>query len=141
MAHVAYNQGLSLAKYLCIGKEINKNYSSLPRSIFSLQEISGIGKSENDLKTENYKVSKVNLRNLYRGYAKELDGFAKLIYRDNELLGYWIVSDNSSDLMADSALWFDGGCTLEKISQSLFINPSLLEVLPELYLKSIKGDE
>ncbi len=141
MAHVAYNQGLSLAKYLCTGKEINKNYSSLPRSIFTLQEISGIGKSENDLKTENYKVSKVNLRNLYRGYAKELDGFAKLIYRDNELLGYWIVSDNSSDLMADSALWFDGGCTLEKISQSLFINPSLLEVLPELYLKSIKGDE
>ena len=141
MAHVAYNQGISLAKYLCTGKEININYNSLPRTIFALQEISGIGKSENDIKFESYKVSKISLRNVYRGYSKESDGFAKLIYQNDELLGYWIVNDNSSDLMGDSALWFDGGCTLEKISQSLFINPSLLEILPELYLKSIKGDE
>lgn len=141
MAHVAYSQGIAVAKHLYAGKEVEMAYATLPRSIFGLKEISGIGKSEKDLKGQDYRVCKINLRDLYRGYGKDLDGFAKILHQDGKLLGYWVVSDYSSDLMADSALWFDQGCTLEKISKSLFINPSLSEVLPELYLKSIKGDE
>lgn len=141
MAHVAYQQGIAVAKYLYAGKEVEMAYDTLPRSIFALKEISGIGKSENDLKTKDYRIAKINLKDLYRGYAKDVEGFAKILHHGGNLLGYWVVSDHSSDLMADSALWFDEGCTLEKISKSLFINPSLSEVLPELYLKSIKGDE
>jgi Pyruvate/2-oxoglutarate dehydrogenase complex, dihydrolipoamide dehydrogenase (E3) component, and related enzymes len=49
MAHIALQQGILLADYIWEGKPISTQYSSLPRCIFTINELAGAGCQEHEL--------------------------------------------------------------------------------------------
>jgi len=133
MAHIAIQQGIQLADYLYNGTLPVRNYDSLPRSIFTINEIAGAGLQENACKEMNisYSVKEVAFDQTFRGWSKALRfGKIKLIFDDRQyLIGAWMTGESASDYIGMIGLWIDRKISLEEIKASLFIHPSLGEGL------------
>ncbi|PAB58689.1 dihydrolipoyl dehydrogenase family protein [Anaeromicrobium sediminis] len=139
MAHVAINQGIELADYLERNIEPMREYTSLPRSIYTIYEITGAGFQENELmgKNINYRVEKTYFKDTFRGFSKDIkEGFLKIIIDENErVIGIWISSENASDLIGQIGLWIDEGVTIDYIKKKLFIHPTLGEAILDTAIK------
>ncbi|MBN2899860.1 MAG: NAD(P)/FAD-dependent oxidoreductase [Clostridia bacterium] len=139
MAHIALQQGIQLADYLYAGRQPERHYESLPRAIFTINEIAGAGLQEGDCIERKlpYTVKEMPLEATFRGWSSEVtSGKMKLILGDDGLvLGAWMASERASDFMGTVGLWIDRSVTLEDIKASLFIHPSMGEGLLDASIK------
>ncbi len=128
MAHIAIQQGILLSDYLWENKKISFEYASLPRCIFTLNELAGAGYQENELK--DCAVKKIYFKDTFRGMNSTFDdGFLKVIIKDKKIKGLWINSMDAGALIGNVGLWIDKEMSIEDIKKSLFIHPSLSEGL------------
>ena len=128
MAHIALQQGILLADYIWEGKQISTQYSSLPRCIFTINELAGAGCQEHEL--ENCVVKKLYFKDTFRGLDSSYDdGFMKIIMQDEIVKGIWINSIDAGALVGNVGLWIDNKVSIEAIKRSLFIHPTLSEAL------------
>ncbi|MBI9101173.1 MAG: NAD(P)/FAD-dependent oxidoreductase [Spirochaetales bacterium] len=136
MAHVAINQGVHLGKGFT-GDKVVGDYSILPRSIFTIPEITGAGLQESNLENpEEYHVVKIPLSNTWRGFIREESGFFKVIFKKSgELAGIWGTGRDLSEIISPCGLMIGKSVTVEDILDSLFIHPSLSEGLLEAAIK------
>lgn len=139
MAHIAIQQGLQLADYLYDGKMPSRNYDSLPRAIFTINEIAGAGLQACNCEELNiaYKIKEVALKDTFRAWSKNLKaGKVKLILdTSDKIIGAWMSGENASDYMGTVGLWIDDDMTKEKLKNSLFIHPSIGEGLLDSIIK------
>lgn len=139
MAHIALQQGIQLADYLYGHKKPVQAYESLPRSIFTINEIAGAGLQEDACKAMGikYTVKSCELKNTFRGWSKDLSyGKVKILFDENEcVIGAWVASENASDYIGTIGLWIDRKITLSEIKASLFIHPSIGEGLLDAAIK------
>ena len=125
MAHIAMQQGILLADYLAEGKKISFNYESLPRCIFTINELAGAGYQEHEI--ENCTVKKFYLKDNFRGMDKSDESFIKIILKDGIIKGYWVSDIDAGTIAGNLGLFMDKKLCIDDIKQSLFINPTISE--------------
>lgn len=139
MAHIAIQQGIQLADYLYNNKAIIRNYVSLPRAIFTVNEIAGAGFQENYCIEHGipYSVKISSLVDTFRGWSKDIDkGIIKVLFdQEEKVIGIWISGENASDYVALVGLWIDQKMTIDQIKASLFIHPSIGEGVLDAIIK------
>lgn len=129
MAHIAIQQGIFLADYLWENKSITYKYDSLPRCIFTINELAGAGWQEDG--NENIEVVKVSLKETIRGTNLNSNSFLKLIVKDNIVKGAWINDLNAGEIMGQIGLWIDKELTIDEFKKALWIHPTITEVFLE----------
>ncbi len=133
MAHIAIQQGMLVTKGID-GKQAIKDYSSLPRAMFTLPEIAGAGKQEWELLKEGnpYEVKTIPLKNTWRGFSRNINtGFIKLIFEDKILTGIWMTGPEASEILSSSGLLIGQNLSNKTIIDNLFIHPTLGEGMLE----------
>ncbi|WFD09359.1 dihydrolipoyl dehydrogenase family protein [Tepidibacter hydrothermalis] len=136
MAHIAIQQGILLVDYIYEGKNISFDYNSLPRCIFTINELAGAGLQESQL--SNCSVDKIYFNETFRGFDSDNDGFIKIITKDHYIKGVWINSIDAGSLIGNIGIWIDKNISIDDIKRSLFINPTLSESLIELAVRGVK---
>jgi len=141
LGNVAINQGLQVAEYILNGRNISMNYESLPRAVFTLPEIAGIGRQEEDLRGVSYKVGYCNFKDTWRGWSRDLDeGFVKVIVDEGQnVLGIWMVGNMVSEYIGMISPLFNNNLTLDHIKSNLIIHPTLTESILEAVLNINNG--
>ncbi len=133
MAHIAIQQGIFITKG--INREnVIKDYSSLPRAMFTFPEIAGAGKQEWELKKngKSYSVKKFPLKKTWRGFSRNItDGLIKLIFEKNILVGIWMTGQDASEILSSSGLLIGQNLSDSTIMDNLFIHPTLGEGILE----------
>ncbi len=139
MAHVARQQGLGVADYILKKKPIKASYEILPRAVFTIPEMAGLGKQEWELKEEgiSYKVGLAYFKDSWRAWAKGIEsGFVKsLISEENIILGIWMLGENVSEYIGLYSSIIKDEKSVDEVLSNLIIHPSLAEVLGESLLK------
>ncbi|NLK44711.1 MAG: NAD(P)/FAD-dependent oxidoreductase [Tissierellia bacterium] len=140
MGHVAIQQGIQVANYILNNGPVKIFYDILPRAVFTLPEMAGVGKQEWELKRDNisYNVGISSFKDTWRGWAKGIqEGFVKVILnKDEVVLGVWMVGENVSEYVGLLKILIENKCTLGQILSSLVIHPSLNEAIVEALLQS-----
>lgn len=140
MAHIAIQQGMLITNGL-EGKKVIRDYSSLPRAMFTLPEIAGAGKQEWELIKENtpYRVERYPLKDTWRAYSRGIKtGFIKMIFNtQNTLIGIWMTGADASEILSTSGILIKQKLTDSMIIDTLFIHPTLGEGIVEAVFKNI----
>lgn len=140
MAHVAIQQGLQVADYILKDIPIDISYEILPRAVFTLPEMAGVGKQEWELRRDNipYKLGISMFKDSWRGWAKNIEeGFVKtIIGEDNKILGIWMIGENVSEHIGLMGYLIKEGKTVDEILSNLVIHPTLTETILEALLQS-----
>ena len=139
MAHVAIHQGLSVADYILNSIPVDTSYYILPRAVFTLPEMAGVGKQELELKEDgiSYKIGIALFKDSWRGWAKNIDyGFVKVILdEEDKILGLWMIGENVSEYIGLIGGMIKDGKTADELLSNLIIHPSLGESIREALLK------
>lgn len=139
MSSAAIHQGIEAAQHLVGEGGIGSGYYGMPRALFSIPEIAGVGQMECDLVSKgiNYEVKKYNLADTWRGISKNIDeGMIKVLFdREENVLGIWIVGGYASELIGLYHTTFKKGIKLRDIRENLYIHPSMSEGILEAVLK------
>lgn len=133
MAHIAIQQGIFITKGIK-GEQIIKDYSSLPRAMFTLPEIAGAGIQEWDLKKNDnsYNIKIFPLKKTWKGFSRNItNGFIKLIFKKNILVGIWMTGQDASEVLSSSGLLIGQNLSYSTIMENLFIHPTLGEGILE----------
>ncbi len=135
LAHVASDEGRVCVERMC-GKRTRVDYALVPSCVFAFPEIASIGKTEEQLKTENidYAVSRFH----FAGNGKALslgekDGFIKILAKSDlsEILGVHIAGPHASDLLAEAAMAVKSMLTVEETAHTMHAHPTLSEAFME----------
>ena len=103
LAHTAIHQAILLSDYLCSG-EYPEEFV-IPSVIYGEPEIAWVGKTEQELKGQNYKKYSYPISALGKAQADGvIDGFIKLLSVDNELVGAHIIAPEASSLICEFIL-------------------------------------
>mgnify|MGYP006274104033 FL=1 len=112
----------------------SKSYEAMPHAIFSSPQISGVGKTEQQLEqgdTEYVKAS-YDYRNTGMGLAlKEEDGFVKVLASEKgEILGCHIIGPEASSIIHEVLVVMNAGTgNVKDIKDTIHIHPALNEVV------------
>lgn len=128
MAAAAVQQAVQLADYLIRGEKISIDYSILPRTVFSIPQISGGGLQERDIST-GYSVKLFPLNRSWRAmYKQGQEDFVKIIADDNGLIrGIWFVGENAEFHGSSVSFILKNNTTIDDLRRDLFINPTDFE--------------
>lgn len=136
LAHVASYEG-EIAVDNILGHEKHIDYGKIPNCIYTSLEIATIGKTEEELKNENYidfKVSKfpmaANGKSLADGKSI---GFIKIIADKEigEILGVHIIGASATDLISEMSLALSSELTVEDIANAIHPHPTPAEAIME----------
>ncbi len=121
------------------GDEHPVDYTAMPHAIFSSPQISGVGKTEQELEMEgaDYAVGAYNYENTGMGLAlKEEDGFVKVLAdpETREVLGCHIIGPHASSIIHEVLVAMKSGSgTVDDITDTVHIHPALNEVVQRAF--------
>jgi NAD(P) transhydrogenase len=131
LASVSMEQGRIAAAH-AFGKIIQSNPASYPYGIYTITEISFIGKTEEQLTDEDvpYEVGVAYYREIARGQIRgDTTGRLKIIFHreTKKVLGVHIIGEGASELLhiGQAVMIFDG--TVEYFVDTVFNYPTLAE--------------
>ena len=131
LASVSMEQGRIAAAH-AFGLKINSNPAAYPYGIYTIPEISFIGKTEEQLTNEDvpYEVGVAYYREIARGQIRgDTTGRLKIIFHreTKELLGVHIIGEGASELLhiGQAVLILKG--TVEYFVDTVFNYPTLAE--------------
>ncbi len=131
LASVSMEQG-RLAAAHAVGKQVKSNPASYPYGIYTIPEISFVGKTEEQLTDEDvpYEVGLSYYREIARGQIRgDTAGRLKIIFHreTREVLGVHIIGEGASELIhIGQAVMILGG-TVEYFINTVFNYPTLAE--------------
>lgn len=119
------------------GHEEPVNYDAMPHAIFSMPQVAGVGKTEQQLEEEgvSYRKSRYNYNKTGMGMAmKEEDGFVKVMAsEDGEILGCHILGPQASTLIHEVILAMRNGLKVKDIQDTIHVHPALSEVVARAF--------
>ena len=138
LAHKAEEEGIAVAEILA-GQAGHVNYDVIPGVVYTSPEVATVGKTEEELKSENksYKVGKFPfLANSRAKVNNETDGFVKILADDktDKVLGVHIIGPHSGDMIAEMALAMEFGASAEDIARTCHAHPTHTEAIKEAAL-------
>ena len=138
LAHKAEEEGVAVAEILA-GQAGHVNYNVIPGVIYTSPEVASVGKTEEQLKSENknYKVGKFPfLANSRAKVNNETEGFVKILAdaASDKVLGVHIIGPHSGDMIAEMALAMEFGASAEDIARTCHAHPTHTEAIKEAAL-------
>jgi dihydrolipoamide dehydrogenase len=135
LAHKATKEGVVAAEVIS-GLNSSADFQAMPSAIFSDPEISSVGMTPSDARSQGIEIAVGKFPFSANGRAlasTEFEGFAKIIAEKNSgvILGVGIVGPESSNLINEASLAIEMGATLEDIGLTVHVHPTLPEVLME----------
>ncbi|MFC2163857.1 dihydrolipoyl dehydrogenase [Acidobacteriota bacterium] len=141
LAHKASHEGIVAAENAAGGDQ-KMGYEALPMSVFTEPEYACVGMTEQELRKRGSEVKvgqfslQANGRALTLG---ELDGVVKIIAdKDSRIVGAQIIAPSASELIAEMTIAVANGLTLQDVSQTIHIHPTLSESVMESALHALK---
>ncbi len=138
LAHKAEEEGIAVAEILA-GQAGHVNYDIIPGVIYTSPEVAAVGKTEEQLKSENinYKVGKFPfLANSRAKVNNETEGFVKILAdsKSDKVLGVHIIGPHCGDMIAEMALAMEFGASAEDIARTCHAHPTHTEAIKEAAL-------
>ena len=138
LAHKAEEEGIAVAENLA-GQAGHVNYDIIPGVIYTSPEVASVGKTEEQLKTQNvsYKIGKFPfLANSRAKVNNETEGFVKILADMNtdKVLGVHIIGPHCGDMIAEMALAMEFGASSEDIARTCHAHPTHTEAIKEAAL-------
>tara|TARA_B100000767_G_scaffold268506_1_gene288874 strand:- start:13 stop:1419 length:1407 start_codon:yes stop_codon:yes gene_type:complete len=138
LAHKAEEEGIAVAEIIA-GQAGHVNYDVIPGVIYTSPEVATVGKTEEQLKSENqpYKVGKFPfLANSRAKVNNETDGFVKILAdsKTDKVLGVHIIGPHCGDMIAEMALAMEFGASAEDIARTCHAHPTHTEAIKEAAL-------
>lgn len=133
LASAAYDQGRCAAGYM-VGDENVQPVHSVPTGIYTIPEISSVGKTEQELTTEKvpYEVGQAFFKHLARAQiVGERSGVLKILFHREtlEILGIHCYGNQASEIIhiGQAVMQCKGGNTLEYFVNTTFNYPTMAE--------------
>ena len=138
LAHKAEEEGIAVAEIIA-GQAGHVNYDVIPGVIYTSPEVATVGKTEEQLKSENitYKVGKFPfLANSRAKVNNVTEGFVKILADNNtdKVLGVHIIGPHCGDMIAEMALAMEFGASAEDIARTCHAHPTHTEAIKEAAL-------
>ena len=138
LAHKAEEEGIAVAEILA-GQAGHVNYDVIPGVVYTSPEVATVGKTEEQLKSQNqsYKVGKFPfLANSRAKVNNETDGFVKILAdsKTDKVLGVHIIGPHCGDMIAEMALAMEFGASAEDIARTCHAHPTHTEAIKEAAL-------
>tara|TARA_B100000945_G_scaffold223890_1_gene180930 strand:+ start:10935 stop:12320 length:1386 start_codon:yes stop_codon:yes gene_type:complete len=142
-AHVASHQGVvAVEKIAGLNPEPINNYYDMPRAIYCEPQVASIGLTEEEAKSQGYKIKTGTFPLAASGKALGLgdtEGFSKLIFDSEigELLGAHMVGSNVSELLGEIGILKHLEGSSKEIGDLVHPHPTMSEILKESALGSL----
>lgn len=138
LAHKAEEEGVAVAERIA-GQHGHVNFGTIPWVIYTSPEIAWVGKTEQQLKTENREYKAGSFPFLANGRARALGdttGFVKVLAdaKTDEVLGVHIIGPMASELIAEAVMVMEFRGAAEDIGRVCHAHPTLSEALKEAAL-------
>ncbi len=138
LAHKASEEGVVCVERMH-GEMSVVDYEFIPGVVYTWPEAAGVGKTEEQLKSEGVPCSVGRFSFLANGRAKcmdETDGFVKILahQQTGRVLGVHIIGPRASDLIAEAVTVMTYGGTARDVAMTFHAHPTLSEVLKEAAL-------
>lgn len=138
LAHKAEEEGVAVAERIA-GQHGHVNFNTIPWVIYTSPEIAWVGKTEQQLKSENVQYKSGSFPFLANGRARALGdttGFVKFLAdaKTDEILGVHIIGPMASELIAEAVVAMEFRASSEDIARICHAHPSLSESVKEAAL-------
>lgn len=138
LAHKAEEDGVAAVEIMA-GQKTHVNYNLVPGVIYTMPEVATIGKTEEQLKSENvgYKVGKFPFLANSRARANgQTDGFVKILAdaKTDEVYGVHIIGPQAGTIIAEAAIAMEFRASSEDIARTCHSHPDLNEAVKEAAL-------
>ena len=133
-AHKASHEGI-IAVENASGMRKALNYQALPMAVYTEPEFSSIGLTEQEAKEKRIEIKVGHFSLQANGRALTLnqqEGLAKIIAdKKDRIIGAHILSPHASELIAELSLAMNKAMSLQDISTSIHVHPTLSEAVME----------
>ena len=138
LAHKGSEEGVMVAERIA-GKHAEMNYDLVPSVIYTHPEIAWVGKTEEELKSENrsYKVGKFPFAASGRALAVDQStGFVKVISDESTdtILGVHVFGPSAAEIVQQALISMEFGASSEDLGLTIFSHPTVSEALHEAAL-------
>lgn len=135
LAHKAFKEGIVAAEVIA-GMNTSFTSAVIPSAIYTDPEIATVGLSPSEMAQKKIQSVTGKFPFLANGRALasgEPEGFVKVIAdkESNEILGFEMVGNESSDLISEGALAIELGASLDDFATTIHPHPTLSEALLE----------
>lgn len=135
LAHSAVHQAIGVVDYIIDGTPVQFDKNKVPSVVYGNTEIAWVGKTEEMLKGQQYKVFVFPVAALGKAMADdEIDGFVKVLSTDGKIVGAHIISPEASSLIQQFAIMIDNELTADDILKTVFAHPTYSEAVFESVL-------
>lgn len=132
LAHYASYSAFYLFDHL-MGKKSEINFSLIPACVFSFPEVASIGLTK-EMIEEDCKVVKYPFRANGKAFSMgEIDGFVKIISKDDLILGVHIIGPQASTLIHEAVIIMNKKIKLSELNDYIYAHPTLSEVMAASY--------
>lgn len=122
LAHYAIKQAIDVVDNI----PFDKNY--VPSVVYGNPEIAWFGRREQDMKDEDYKKSNLLISALGKSQCDgAVDGFIKILSKDNKIVGAHIVSKEASSLVQQLLIAAQNDVSVEQLKEVCFAHPTYSE--------------
>lgn len=138
LAHKAEDEGVACAENIA-GLTGYVNHDVIPGVVYTMPEVAGVGKSEEDLKEHGvaYNVGKFPFTANSRAKANmNTDGFVKILAdkATDRILGVHIIGSDAGNMIAQAATAMEFGASAEDIALTCHAHPTETEAMKEAAL-------
>ncbi|MEL6389038.1 MAG: dihydrolipoyl dehydrogenase [Bacteroidota bacterium] len=138
LAHKAEEEGVVVAEQIA-GQKPHIDYNLIPGVVYTWPEVSGVGKTEEQLKSSGIpiKVGKFPMRALGRSRASmDIEGMIKVISHaeTDELLGVHMVGARAADLIMEAVALMEFRASAEDMARICHPHPTYSEAVKEAAL-------
>jgi dihydrolipoamide dehydrogenase len=138
LAHKAEEEGIACVERIATGHG-HVNYDAIPGVVYTHPEIGSVGKTEEQLKSENIPYRKGTFPMLANSRARTLgqtEGKVKILAHaeTDRILGVHIIAAHAGDLINEAAVAINFGASSEDLARSCHAHPTLGEALREAAL-------
>eukprot|EP00300_Choanocystis_sp_HF-7_P022979 c2265_g1_i1.p1 GENE.c2265_g1_i1~~c2265_g1_i1.p1 ORF type:complete len:471 (+),score=32.17 c2265_g1_i1:88-1413(+) len=135
LAHKAEEEGIAVVEQIANGHG-HVNYDVIPSVVYTYPEVAWVGKSEEQLKSENIKFKKGKFPFLANSRAKTNDdvaGFVKVLAdaTTDKILGVHIINGQAGELIGEMGLAMEYGASSEDVARTCHAHPTLSEAVKE----------
>jgi len=138
LAHKASEEAVLVAEHWA-GQHPHIDYNLIPGVVYTWPEVSGVGKTEQELKEAGvkYNVGKFPMKALGRARASmDIEGMVKIIAdaETDEILGVHMVGARVADMIGDAVTLMEFRASAEDVTRMSHAHPTYMEAVKEAAL-------
>ena len=138
LAHKAEDEGIAVAEIIA-GQAGHVNYDIIPNVIYTYPEVASVGKTEQELKSQDikYKIGKFTMMANSRARATfDEQGFVKILScaKTDKILGAHIIGREAGNTIHEIVVAMEFGGSAEDIARTCHAHPTYNEAVKEACL-------